>query len=71
MTCEKYQFPSDWDSLSDVEKSEWMLSERLRRQAMRQNTALAEEEQKEIDRGNRRVDKQQRFPDETIVEEEE
>lgn len=34
-----YDLPSDWEALSDQEKSDWMTNERCRRQAKAQQEA--------------------------------
>ena len=38
MAKHDYDFPSDWDKITDEEKSRWYTQERCRRQAMRQDT---------------------------------
>jgi len=38
MAKHDYDFPSDWDKMTDEEKSRWYTQERCRRQAMRQDT---------------------------------
>jgi hypothetical protein len=38
MAKHDYEFPSDWDEMTDEEKSRWYTQERCRRQAMRQDT---------------------------------
>jgi len=44
-----YNFPPEWHSMSDTEKSDWMTQERARRQAMGQETTFSRrvEEMKE------------------------
>lgn len=38
MAKHDYNFPPDWEEMSDEEKSRWYTQERCRRQAMRQDT---------------------------------
>lgn len=61
MTCEKYEFPPDWEAMTDEEKSEWMLADRVRRQALRQDTAWADKAKKQIDRERRRLEAKNSF----------
>ena len=36
-----YDFPQCWDTLTDAQKDRWYKGERARRQALRQDTAVA------------------------------
>ena len=54
-----YEFPADWEALSPEEKSDWFTQDRCRRQAMRQDTALAAN----IEEVRRRQDRRHRFRD--------
>ena len=36
-----YDFPAEWASMTDVERSRWMTQDRARRQTLRQHTATA------------------------------
>lgn len=51
-----YDFPSDWEALTDQEKSDWMLADRVRRQALNQNTAWRKKAEKQIEREQRRME---------------
>lgn len=50
-----YYFPPDWESLTDQERSEWMTHDRVRRQALRQETTWRSKAEKEIERERRRL----------------
>lgn len=50
-----YEFPPEWPSMSDSERSDWMTADRCRRQALRQSTAFAERQPRAQDRHDRRV----------------
>ncbi|UBF22743.1 hypothetical protein M1M38_gp050 [Halorubrum tailed virus 27] len=45
-----YDFPPEWESFTDEEKSDWFTEERCRRQAMRQNTGFAKRVEQEEER---------------------
>ena len=54
-----YDFPADWEALSPEEKSDWFTEDRCRRQAMRQDTALAAN----VEEVRRRRERRLRFRD--------
>jgi hypothetical protein len=54
-----YEFPADWEALSPEEKSDWFTEDRCRRQAMRQDTALAAN----VEEVRRRRERRLRFRD--------
>lgn len=45
-----YDFPPEWESFTDEEKSDWFTEERCRRQAMRQKTGFAKRVEQEEER---------------------
>lgn len=50
-----YNFPAEWHSMSDTEKSNWMTQERARRQAMRQDTSFSQKVNDEKERMERKT----------------
>lgn len=51
-----YNFPAEWHSMSDTEKSNWMTQERARRQAIRQETTFSYRVEKMQERMERKTE---------------
>ena len=58
-----YQLPSDWEEMSDEEKSRWYTQERCRRQAMRQDTPAGRALKRQAERA---TDTEQRVEDDEV-----
>lgn len=50
MSRHDYNFPADWEEMSDAEKCRWYTQERCRRQAMRQDTPAGRALRKQAER---------------------
>ena len=58
-----YELPSDWEEMSDEEKSRWYTQERCRRQAMRQDTPTGRALKRQAERA---TDTEQRVEDDEV-----
>ncbi len=51
-----YDLPPDWDAMSDQERSDWFVQERVRKQAMNQRVPTLEYLTQYIERTERRLE---------------
>lgn len=50
-----YDFPADWEAMTDEERNEWFHRERAKRQARNQSTNWSHKAKQTEERHNRRV----------------
>lgn len=56
MTNTDYNFPADWEEMSDEQKCRWYTQQRCRRQAMRQDTTVGRALKKQAEQAKREAE---------------
>jgi len=59
MVRHDYDLPSNWDEMTDEEKSRWYTQERCRRQAMRQDTPAGRALRRQAERAEQRKENEE------------